>query len=110
MTQNERFSFTFPVGYRWFHKDQVFNYPLNRWHSFGYARFEDMQWAGQHIGSFAHWTTQMLRQAEIALSEGRVMNAAFYYRAAEFYTREDNPQKEQLYDRFVELFDDAFRN
>jgi len=26
-------TFTFPVGYHRFHKDQVFNFQLNRWHS-----------------------------------------------------------------------------
>ena len=38
---------TFPVGYYQFHKDQVFNFQLNRWHSLGYARFEDMEEAGE---------------------------------------------------------------
>jgi len=38
------------------------------------------------------------------------MNAAFYYRAPEFYTFEDDPDKERLYDRFIELFDKAFKD
>jgi hypothetical protein len=43
MTINNISKFTFPVGYHKFHKKQVFNFQLNRWHSFGYARFEDMK-------------------------------------------------------------------
>ncbi len=52
----------------------------------------------------------MLKLAEIAVSEGRLMNAAFYYRAAEFYTTRDDPEKELLYDKFIDNFNKAFQN
>jgi pimeloyl-ACP methyl ester carboxylesterase len=97
-------SFTFPVGYHGFHKNQVFNFQLNRWHSLGYARFEDMFEAGKKINTFGDWKHEMLRLAEKAVSEKRFMNAAFYYRAAEFYTFQDDPDKELLYDKFIDLF------
>ncbi len=95
---------TFPVGYHPFHRKQLFNYQLNRWHSFGYARFEDMEEAGRRIEDFNDWKRVMVELAERAESEGRLVNAAFYYRAAEFYTFRDDPDKEPLYDRFVGLF------
>ena len=38
------------------------------------------------------------------------MNAAFYYRAAEFYIKSNNPEKEILYDKFINLFYKAFEN
>ncbi|MBE9505756.1 MAG: alpha/beta fold hydrolase, partial [Chloroflexi bacterium] len=110
MTDKKRIEFTFPVGYHEFHEKQIFNFQLNRWHSLGYARFEDMQEAGQRINSFAEWKAEMLRQAEKAVAEDRLTNAAFYYRAAEFYTSRDDPDKERLYDRFVELFYEVFRD
>ena len=78
--------FTHPVGYHRFHKDQLFNFQLNRPYSLGYARLEDLIAAGQRIATFDEWKTGMLRLATVALSDGRLMNAAFYYRAAEFYT------------------------
>ena len=84
--------FTFPVGYHEFHKDKAFNFQLNRWYSMGYARFEDMEEAGQKINSFEEWIIEMLKLAEIAVSEDRLMNAAFYYRAAELFTTRDDPQ------------------
>jgi pimeloyl-ACP methyl ester carboxylesterase len=99
-----RTTFTLPVGYRVFHPKQLFNYQLNRWHSFGYARLEDMEEAGGRIADFDDWKRVMVELAERAEAEGRLMNAAFYYRAAEFYTFRDDPDKEPLYDRFVELF------
>jgi len=101
--------FTLPVGYHDFHKDQVFNFQLNRWYSFGYARFEDMQRVGRKIENFADWKRELMKLAEKAVSEKRLMNAAFYYRAAEFYTFEGDPDKEPLYDKFSDLFYRAFK-
>jgi pimeloyl-ACP methyl ester carboxylesterase len=96
--------FTFPVGYHRFHKDQLYNFQLNRPYSLGYARYEDLQEAGKRIGSFDQWKTEMLRLAEAAALDNRLMNAASYYRAAEFYTFPDDPDKQTLYDRFSEFF------
>ena len=100
--------FHFPVGYYQFHKDQVFNFQLNRWYSLGYARFEDVKDVGQRINTFEEWKTEMLKLAEKAVAEDRLMNAAFYYRAAEFYTLLGDPDKEPLYDKFIDLFYRAF--
>lgn len=100
--------FHFPVGYHSFHKSQVFNFQLNRWHSLGYARYEDMAEAGLRISSFDDWRREMVRLADRAVDEGRTVNAAFYYRAAEFYTRADDTDKEPLYDRFSGLFYAAY--
>jgi hypothetical protein len=74
----------FPIGYHRFHKKQLFNFQLNRWYSLGYARLEDMEEAGKRIRSFSDWKIEMLKLAEKAVSEDRLINAAFYYRAAEF--------------------------
>jgi pimeloyl-ACP methyl ester carboxylesterase len=102
--------FHFPVGYDQFHKDQVFNFQLNRWYSLGYARFEDMKEVGQRINTFEEWKTEMLKLAETAVAEDRLINAAFYYRAAEFYTLMGDPAKGPLYDKFIDLFYQAFEN
>src|SRR3990172_4152545 len=104
------YGFVFPVGYEKFHKSQLFNFQLNRWYSLGYARYEDMVEAGKRVGTFEDWKREMLRIAEGALSEKRLMNAAFYYRAAEFYTGSKDPDKEILYDKFITLFCKAFEN
>ncbi|MFC2010220.1 alpha/beta hydrolase family protein [Chloroflexota bacterium] len=107
--------FSFPVGYREFHKDQVYNFQLNRPYSWGTARLEDMEEAGRKINNFLDWKEEMVRLAEKAVSEGRLINAAFYYRAAEFYVLVENPEredpeKELLYDKFSELFYKAVEN
>ncbi|MFC1945920.1 alpha/beta hydrolase family protein [Chloroflexota bacterium] len=102
--------FAFPVGYHEFNQDQGLNFQLNRWYSTGYARFEDMEEAGQKINSFEEWKTEMLKLAETAISEGRLMNATYYYRAAEFFTTRDDPGKELLYDKFIDSFYKVFQN
>lgn len=102
--------FKFPIGYHKFHKKQLFNFQLNRWYSLGYARLEDMERAGKKIKNFKDWKIEMLKLAEEAVSENRLLNAAFYYRAAEFYIKSKDPEKELLYDRFIELFYKVFEN
>lgn len=109
MTENG-FELTFPVGYRSFHRRQLYNFQLNRPYSLGYARAEDLEEAGRRIRSFDDWKAEMVRQANRAEDENRLMHAAFHARAAEFYTFPDDPDKRALYERFVALFREAFRD
>jgi alpha-beta hydrolase superfamily lysophospholipase len=102
--------FIFPIGYKEFHKDRGYNFQLNRYYSMGLGRFEDMKEAGQNINSLEDWKIQMLKLAETSVSDGRLMNAAFYYRAAEFYLLRDDPEKEMLYDKFLNYFYKAFQD
>jgi pimeloyl-ACP methyl ester carboxylesterase len=102
--------FDFPIGYHKFHKNQLFNFQLNRWYSFGYAGFEDFVEAGKKINSFDDWKREMIRLAENAAEENLLLRAAFYYRAAEFYLLADVTEKAELYEKFSRLFYQAIRN
>lgn len=107
----EEQSSVFPVGYHNFHRNKTYNYQLNRWHSLGVIRFKDIHDVGGKIHSFEEWKTEMLRLAQTAESENRYLNAAFYYRAAEFYTMPgDEPGKEFFYNRFTEHFYEAVKD
>ncbi len=97
-------TFQFPVGYHTLHKTKIIDYQLNRWYSLGYARLEDVREAASQIHTLDDWKDEMVRQAEKALAEGRLMNGTFYYRAAEFFTRGSDPDKLALYERFSDLF------
>ena len=97
-------SFTFPVGYHTLHKTKIIDFQLNRWYSLGYTRLEDMREAASRIKGLPDWKDEMVRQAEKAMNEGRLMNSAFYYRAAEFFTHPTDPDKKALYDKFLDLF------
>jgi len=100
----------FPVGYHKFHKKQVFNFQLNRYHSLGFARYQDMELAGRNVKSLEDWKSVMVDLAETALAENRIMNAAIYYRGAEFYITDQDPDKEIFYDTFLDLFYKAFND
>lgn len=95
---------TFPVGYYPLHKTKIIDFQLNRWHSLGYCRLEDMRTAGQRIKNLADWKEVMVDLADEASAQGRVKNAAFMYRAAEFFTKADDPDKTRLYDTFIDQF------
>ena len=97
-------SFDFPVGYHTFNPVTIINFQLNRWYSLGYARFEDVKSAGVQIRTFDDWKQVMTDLAEKAVSEERWMNAAFYFRAAEFFVLSTDPDKDLLYDRFSDIF------
>ena len=86
MMKTNPFNFFFPVGYQQFHKKQLFNFQLNRPYSWGYADFDDLKSVGSRIHDFRDWKYEMKRLAENALAKRRLLNSAFYYRAAEFYT------------------------
>jgi pimeloyl-ACP methyl ester carboxylesterase len=96
--------FSFPVGYHPFHTVKIINFQLNRWHSLGYARFEDLLQAAQRIKTLDDWKGVMVSLAKEAETEQRWMNAAFYYRAAEFFTLPSDPDKEGLYTKFIDIF------
>ena len=103
MNQFSKRGFKFPIGYHKFHKDQVYNFQLNRWYSIGFARYEDMKEAGQKISDFTDWKVEMIKLAEKAISEERFLNAAIYYRSAEFYIIKEDSEKENLYEKFSDL-------
>ena len=100
-------TFTFPTGYHAFHPVAILNYQLNRWHSLGYTRLDDMAAAAAEIRRLDDWKPAFMRQAESALSDGRTLQAAFHVRAAEFFTSPSDPDKLVLYEQFVRLFDEA---
>lgn len=97
-----------PVGYHRFSKKPFVNYQLNRWWSLGYTRFEEIQEAGRRIRTFTDNREVFSELAERAALEGRLENAAFYWRAAEFLTSPHDPMKRELYDRFSTTFYEAF--
>jgi pimeloyl-ACP methyl ester carboxylesterase len=104
----KRTEFIFPVGYEKFHKKQVYNFQLNRPYSWGYARKEDMFEAADRLKDFKEWKGILTELAEKAVTENRLINASFYYRAAEFYLLHNDPEKLHIYNKFRDLFNQAF--
>lgn len=97
----------FPIGYRSFHPDPSLNYELNRWRAA--LPEEEIESLAPRIGSLGDWSGVMVEHAETAEREGRALNAAFYWRAAEFFMAPDDPSKGLAYDRFRSLFESSVR-
>jgi pimeloyl-ACP methyl ester carboxylesterase len=107
---NTETKYELPVGYFDFHKKQIYNFQYNRWYSVGFARYEDILDISKRINSFGDWKIVWIQHAEKAETEGRLKNAAIYYRAAEFYITQDDPDKIKFYDKFIELFYKVFKD
>jgi pimeloyl-ACP methyl ester carboxylesterase len=101
---------TLPVGFYNFHKNKFYNLQLNRWYSEGYTRLIDLKKGASLIKNFDDYKNAFLGLAEEALAEGRMKNAAFYYRAAEFLVKPSDPDKLRLYDKFLDIFYEAFKD
>jgi pimeloyl-ACP methyl ester carboxylesterase len=99
-----------PIGLREFHRDRFINLQINRWYSLGFTRLQDLQKVAAGIKTFDDYIHGFVSLAEKAEDEGRIENAAFYYRAAEFLTSPSNPEKLRLYNKFIEVFYLAFKD
>ncbi len=100
----------FPVGYHTYHNNKYMNFQFNRWVSLGYTRLEEMKEIAPRIKDYSDWKNEMIQLAEKTKTENRLLNAAFYYRAAEFFTDPTDSDKISLYDKFIELFNRSIKN
>lgn len=100
---NEKEKYNFPVGYRDLHEQENINFQLNRLILNG-AKVEEVKELASKIKDFDDWKRELITLAEKALNENREVNAAWYYRAAEFFVSAEDPDKEKLYDKFIDLF------
>lgn len=91
------------VGYRNFHPDANFNFQLNRWLPF--LPEQELREAAAEIDDFEDWKRVMRQCAERAETAGRAGEAAFYYRAMEFFLLSTDPDKHFAYAKFRELHD-----
>lgn len=92
-----------PVGYFHFHNDTGLNFQFNR-ALINQCPMDEMMEAAQRINKYSDVKVVMNDLAKKALSEGRTLNAAFYYRFAEFFCFADKDEKKRLYDEFTSLF------
>jgi pimeloyl-ACP methyl ester carboxylesterase len=97
--------FQFHVGYNDnLHPEPSINFQLNRWISYlGTSALADMQEIAPHLSDFSSYCREFLALAERALSEGRNLHAAYYFRSAEFFMRQDDPLKVQTREKFLGL-------
>jgi len=97
-----------PIGYRKFHKQKFFNYQMNRLHSLGYSKGEEIEEAAKEISNSADYVRVFKKLAYKASADGRLQNAAFYLRSAEFFTAFDSADRLATYQEFQDIFYTAF--
>ena len=98
----------YSVGYHQFLDEVNMNFQLNRFLTIGSARYEDICNVASRIETLADWKREFLALAKKGCDEGRTLNAMTYYRAAEFFMTEGDPDKELAYDMFIDQFQKAF--
>ncbi len=98
-------SFQFHTGYYdHLHHEPSINFQMNRWINYlGDEALEDMQSIAARLTDLASYRDEFLALAESALAQGRRLPAAYYYRSAEFFMREDDPRKTPTRRKFLEL-------
>ncbi len=92
-------------GYMNLHPNPAFNFFMNRlaWTNSP----DELREVGTRIVTMEEWVCEMLEAAKKAEAEGRALEAANFWRAAEFYMSNEDAGKPEAYDRFLELHDKA---
>jgi hypothetical protein len=98
--------YSFKNGTYVFHKNPTFNFQLNRTLLWGGGNFTEIQEAGKIITDATSWDKTLLSLGEKALEEKRIENAIAYFRMAEFFMFDHNPNKIKTYNRAREMFYD----
>lgn len=90
---------------------QQFDFQINRVLTYGEAAADEkeiVEKAGT-IKDLAQWFDFWVALGEKYEGSGEYMRAAYAYRMAEFFLKEDHPQKYSMYEKSVENFHKAFR-
>jgi pimeloyl-ACP methyl ester carboxylesterase len=93
----------FPIGYYHLHQDVSMNFQMNRWFSWvgEEGMLDEMRSIAPRIASYADWKREFLALAENASRDGHVLRGGFYFRAAEFFMRPDDPDRKFARQKFL---------
>jgi pimeloyl-ACP methyl ester carboxylesterase len=94
---------TFPVGFYQLHPDVSMNFQMNRWFSWvgEPGMLDEMRNVAPRIANYDDWKREFLALAENAVRQGHVLRAGFYFRAADFFMRTDDPDRRHARARFL---------
>ncbi len=86
------------------------NFQLNRWINYlGESALVDLQAIAPRLTDFPSYRREFLALAEKALAEGRKLNAAYYFRSAEFFMWQDDPAKKPTRQKFLQLILEGYK-
>jgi hypothetical protein len=90
------------VGYHQFHPDASVNFQCNRWVQWlGAEAIPEVAALADRAGSYPQWIDGFLSLATTARGQGRVLAAAYYDRAAEFFMAPMDPRRPPARARFL---------
>jgi alpha-beta hydrolase superfamily lysophospholipase len=93
-----------PSGYRQLYPDVSVNFQLNRWLSWMTPQaLPDVAAAAAHARGYPELTSALLDLADRLLTEERRLDAAFCYRAAEFFLLPGDQRRAPARQRFLQL-------
>jgi pimeloyl-ACP methyl ester carboxylesterase len=97
--------FRFYKGYHnHLHPVPSVNFQLNRWINYlGETALVELQAIAPKLTDFPSYRREFLALAEKALAEGRKLHAAYYFRSAEFFMWQDDPDKKLTRQKFLQL-------
>ena len=85
------------------------NFQLNRWLNYvGPQALAELRELAPKLTDLPAYRHEFLLAADKALSEGRTLAAAYYYRSAEFFMWRDNPAKQPTREKFLRLATEYF--
>lgn len=90
-------------GYKNLHPDLTLNFMLNRLAADIPAG--ELEVFAKRVETLDDFVREALREAGEREREGRPLEAAYFFRGAEFFLPPDAPRKAESYDRYLELFD-----
>lgn len=103
-------TYTMPARYYDdFHKDYHVNFQLNRFLSYvGADQYDELKAAVGEVKNLDDWTEKLLALAGKTLENGEKVRAGYYYRAAEFFMWQSNPNKKPTRQKFLQLVREGY--
>lgn len=96
------------VGWYDLHPDVSLNFQLNRWAAYGGPRWlDDVRPALARLGDYDGWRDTFVELGDRAESDGRTLDAALHFRAAEFFMVFGDSRKAPLRRRLLPMLRDA---
>jgi pimeloyl-ACP methyl ester carboxylesterase len=100
----------FPVGLYNLHPDPSVNFQMNRFYNWTNDKtmLTEMRRASDEIHSYSDLIKLFVELGEISLEKSETLKAAYYFRGAEFYLSDSDPDKKKLRKRFLSLTCDYY--
>ncbi len=95
----------FPVGSYRLNSNTQINFQMNRFFRLSNdpEMLAELKNVGSQIHDYGDFIQKFLQLGVASLSNGKKLNAALYFRGAEFFIKESDPRKQKLRNKFIEL-------